>query len=162
MALKKLLKKKPKSKEELLSLSEEYRNLTEQEKFIQTRKKEIATILKEEAVNRGVPDSNTGSSYLDLGGYIIGNVIKRTVKINNERAKDLLESRGLWRLAISIKEVVDEEKLEQLVSDEKITEEELLSISDVRETPSISVKMQEINADMPEVTVSTIKKKKKK
>ena len=131
---------------------QEYMDLSKQEKAIKKRKEELAKRIKEHAQTNGVKDSN-GSSYLSTDRFVFGSQARKSIKLNQDRARDFLLSKGLYERVVEVKESVNEDKLEQLLAEDLITTEDLEMLVDVKVTYAIDVKEREVEEEMPEVQV---------
>lgn len=157
------LKKKTKvtslfTKEDAEKMAEEYSEISKQLKMLQEKKTDLATKLKQIAESLGVADDK-GSSYIDGEDFIIGNVAKRSVSIDQSKGVELLESRGLLKCVnVKMVKTVDEKAVEQAVADEELTVEDVKEFTKVSVSYSVSVKEK---AEMPEVKVLIAAKKRK-
>lgn len=155
----KLLRKKPVASELPLSgrkLSEvlaEYSEISEQMKFLDKRKKELAESLKELALKTGVKDDK-GSFYVDDGDKTFGRVRKCSISINEDKAFKFFKRKGL--LKDVTKSVIDLDKVDLLVSCGEITAEDVESISDIKESFSLYIgdRKTEEPEEMPEIQVT--------
>ena len=153
----KLKKKKPVANELPLSgrtISEvltEYSEISKQVKFLTERKKELAESLKDLALKIGVKDDK-GSFYVDDGNTTFGRVRRCSVSLNEDKALQFFKEKGL--LKDVVKSVIDEDKVDLLVSCGQITAEDVESISDIKETFSFWMGDKKEEPDMPEIQVS--------
>lgn len=134
---------------------QEYTDLSKQEKAIKKRKDELAKYIKEHAQQNGVKDSN-GSSYMSNDRFVFGSQARKSIKLNQERAKEFLLSRGLYEQVVEVKETINDNKVEQLLNEGLITTDDLEAIVDVKVTYAIDVKEKEVEQspeEMPEVQV---------
>lgn len=133
---------------------QEYMDLSKQEKAIKKRKDELAKRIKEHAQQNGVKDSN-GSSYMSNERFVFGSQARKSIKLNQDRAKEFLLSQGLYEQVVEVKETINENKVEQLLSEGLITTDDLEAIVDVKVTYAIDVKEKEVEQpeEMPEVEV---------
>lgn len=134
---------------------QEYTDLSKQEKAIKKRKDELAKYIKEHAQQNGVKDSN-GSSYMSNDRFVFGSQARKSIKLNQERAKEFLLSRGLYEQVVEVKETINDNKVEQLLNEGLITTDDLEAIVDVKVTYAIDVKEKEVeqsSEEMPEVQV---------
>lgn len=125
-----------------LSISQivrEYNQLLKQEAFIKKRKEELAKYIKEYSMKHGVKNDK-GSYYIDDGEFYFGSQARKTVKINEEKAREFLGMKGLLEKVITIKEVIDETKIEELVNSGELSVEDIENIVDVKITYAIDVK----------------------
>lgn len=143
---------------------QEYTDLSKQEKAIKKRKDELAKYIKEHAQQNGVKDSN-GSSYMSNDRFVFGSQARKSIKLNQERAKEFLLAQGLYEQVVEVKESINEDKVEQLLSQGLITTTDLESIVDIKVTYAIDVKekeMEQTSEEMPEVQVVERSSKKRK
>ena len=155
----KSLRKKPVVSELPLSgrkLSEvlaEYSDISEKIKFLDKRKKELAESLKELALKTGIKDDK-GSFYVDEGDKTFGRVRKCSISINEDKAFKFFKNKGL--LKDVTKSVIDLDKIDLLVSCGEISEEDVESISDIKESFYVYIgdKKTEEPTEMPEIQVT--------
>lgn len=146
------------------NLVREYDQLREQQNIIKKRVSELANKIKKYSAENGVKDSK-GNMYLEDEDFIYGQQARKSVKLNEEKAKELFRQKDVYDLVIEkeVKEVINEDKLSELVEDEVITMEELENVTDIKVTYAIDVKKKEKEEnpeDMPEVQIqNSIKKK---
>ena len=134
---------------------QEYTDLSKQEKAIKKRKDELAKYIKEHAQQNGVKDSN-GSSYMSNDRFVFGSQARKSIKLNQDRAKEFLLSQGLYEQVVEVKESINEDKVEQLLQQGLITTDDLEAIVEVKVTYAIDVKEKEVEQtpeEMPEVQV---------
>lgn len=157
MALKKVGKKVTSmfKKEDAFTMAREYADVSAKIKELEAYKKDLATKLKQCAVEYGVKDDK-GSSYTENDSFVVGNVAKKSVKLNQERALDYCKTNKLD--CIETVEVVNEDILEQLVSEGAVSIEDVESLMDIKTTYSVSVVEKE---EMPEVEQKSVARRKK-
>lgn len=131
---------------------QEYIELSQQEKAIKKRKEELAKRIKEHAQEHGTKDSN-GSSYMSNDRFVFGSQARKSVKLNQDKAKDFLLARGLYEQVVEVKETINENRVEQLLVDGLISTDDLETIVDVKVTYAIDVKERVVEEEMPEVQV---------
>ena len=139
----------------ILDYVQEYTDLSKQEKAIKKRKDELAKYIKEHAQQNGVKDSN-GSSYMSNDRFVFGSQARKSIKLNQDRAKEFLLSQGLYEQVVEVKESINEDKVEQLLQQGLITTDDLEAIVDVKVTYASDVKEKEVEQtpeEMPEVQV---------
>lgn len=151
--VKKTAVKKGYSMSDIGKFAQEYAEISSQIKVLDTRKKELATILKDGAVKYGTKDDN-GSSYFEANGYITGNVSKVSMSLNQEKGVEYLEKKGLGDI-VDIVEVktINEDRLEKAVGEKRLTLEDVESFTEKKVSYQVSVKAVE---DMPEVEQSNL------
>ena len=159
MAKLKKFEKPQMSAEDILALGKEYDEINAQLKVLNDRKKFLSDLIKEGAEKYGVKDDK-GSYYFESDEFILGKVAKKTVLLNQEKAKETLEAMGLGDTIDKVTTyVVNEDRLSQAVADKKITIKEVESFTDIKVDYSVSVKSK---AKMPEVEKSTLMAARKK
>lgn len=136
----------------------EYAELNEKIKFLDKRKKELSESLKELALKTGIKDDK-GSFYVNEGDKVFGRVRKCSISLNEDRAMKFFKKKGL--LKDVTKTVLDEDKIDVLVSCGEVTAEDIESISDIKESFSfyLGEAKGEEPEEMPEVQVSERPKK---
>ena len=136
----------------------EYTEVNEKIKFLNERKKELSESLKELALKTGTKDDK-GSFYVTEGDKIFGRVRKCSISLNEDKAMKFFKKKGLLKGVT--KTVLDEDKIDVLVSCGEVTADDIESISDVKESFSFymgNVKQEEPE-EMPEIQVSERPKK---
>lgn len=147
--------------ESMKALAQEYLQLRKRKTEMDKRMKEISELLKAHAIDNGVKNSS-GSSYCDFGDVVFGNQAKKSVRINTEKATDFFKSIGLYDKVVEITESISEEKIESLIAEGLVTEEDIEAIVDIKTSYAIDIKEIE-QEEMPEVEVaSRVKPLKKK
>ena len=121
---------------------------------------ELAKLIKEHASEHGTKDS-TGSSYCESDKFVFGSQVRKSVKLNHDKAKAFLLGIGLYEQVVETKEVINEDKVEQLLINGDISDEDLESIVDIKTTYSVSVTERQVEEDMPDVIVENSSKKRK-
>lgn len=129
-------------------LANEYYQLRKQKNTIESRMSELSKRLKEYAQSSGVKDIR-GSYYLNREEYRIGDTLRRTTKVNDEKAVALLKKKKL-KGYIEIRESVSKETIEQLLENSLLSEKEVVSILDVTESRSIDLRKQDEIQDVEE------------
>ena len=142
------------------SYVQEYNELRKQESLLKKRKDELAKLIKEHASEHGTKDS-TGSSYCESDKFVFGSQVRKSVKLNHDKAKAFLLGIGLYEQVVETKEVINEDKVEQLLINGDISDEDLESIVDIKTTYSVSVTERQVEEDMPDVIVENSSKKRK-
>ena len=95
---------------------------------------------KEGAVKFGTLDDK-GSSYLEIDGYIAGNVSKVSMSLDQEKGVEYLEKKGLGDLIdVETVKTINEERLEKAVGDKRLTLKEVESFTNKKQTYQVSVK----------------------
>ena len=142
------------------SYVQEYNELRKQESLLKKRKDELAKLIKEHANEHGTKDS-TGSSYCESDKFVFGSQVRKSVKLNHDKAKAFLLGVGLYEQVVETKEVINEDKVEQLLINGDISDEDLESMVDIKTTYSVSVTERQVEEDMPDVIVENSSKKRK-
>lgn len=148
-------------KVDIQALADEYMELRKTKASIEKRMKELGNYMKEFAIENGTK-SSTGSSYCDLDNYVVGNQAKKSVKLNEVKAKDYLLALGLYEKVVETKEYINEEKLEQLMAEGELLPEDLEAMVDIKITYALDIKAVETSEEMPEVQTENSKKVVKK
>ena len=149
---------------DIKSLVREYNQLREQQNIIKKRISELANKIKKYSAENGVKDSK-GNMYLEDEEFIYGQQARKSIKLNEEKAKKLFREKGVYDLVVEqeIREVINEDKISELIEEEKITMEELESVTDIKVTYAIDVRKKEKEEnpeDMPTIEIqNSIKKK---
>lgn len=125
---------------------QEYDELSKKIKLLDERKKSLGDIIKSFASENGTKDDK-GSFYCSNDYFTFGSQCKKSVSLNEEKAKELIKSKGFDECLKTVI-TVDEEALEKRCSTGDITPKELENITNVKTTYAVTVKAKE---DMPEV-----------
>lgn len=142
-------------------LLREYSEVREQEKFLKKRKEELAKEIKQHVVSNGSKDSK-GSYYSENDQFIYGSQAKKSIKINEDKAKDFFYSKGLLDRVITTVEQVDEMKIEQLIAEGLISPEDIEEIVDIKVSYSLDVREKEDIAEIvPTSRENSLKRLKK-
>lgn len=136
---------------------EEYNDISTMMKKYETRKKELAGIIKEYVMNNGTA-TDTGF-ILENAKFQYGATIPKSVKLK-EDAPDILMSDGHAKIITEkIVREVDEKALQELYDTGEVTGEYIQSLFDVKEgTPRIFVKAI-VEEEMAEIKKVASKKK---
>lgn len=118
--------------EELVKLKERKKDIEKREKQL---KKDLETIL----VHEGRKDSK-GNTSMIVGNRLAQRQARKSVKIDKEKAEIFFKARNLWDKVSRIEEVLDEDAIEQLFIEGKISAEDLETITDVKTTYAIIIK----------------------
>lgn len=145
------------------AMLQEYEQLKEREKAIKNRKDAVGKAIKEYATKNGVKDSN-GSFYSQNDDFIFGSQARKSVKLKEEEAKEWFIKQGLYDRVIDTVEVLNEDKIEQLVTEELITLADIEALTEVKVQYAIDVRVKEAEKkteeEMPEVQVTKTTKRK--
>lgn len=141
------------TKEDIGRMAAEYSELSKQIKVLDERKKLLATQIKEGAVKFGTLDDK-GSSFIEVNGFVAGNVSKVSMSLNQNKGVEYLERKGLGDLIDEkVIKTINEERLEKAVGEKRLTLDEVDSFTDRKTSYQVSVKSVE---DMPEVEQSNL------
>lgn len=145
---------------DLISMAREYNEISEQMKVLEKKKKDLADKIKTNSEKFGTKDDK-GSYYFESDEFITGKVSSKSFSLNQEKAKERLEELGLWDdlKKVTVTETVNEELLEQYVSEGKLDFEVVESFTNVKETFKVSVTKKEA---LPEVEQTVLKAARKK
>ena len=138
----------------------EYNMLRAKSKTIKSRMDELAKNIKAHLTKNVTPDSK-GSYYAEDDNFVYGNMAKKSMKLNEERAKVFLQERNLLEQASEVKIVIKEDKLEQLIANGDITLEEFETLVDTKVTYSIDIKEKQKEEEPVEVEVASSTKKRR-
>lgn len=155
MALKKVAKKPTLlyTEKELGMMASQYADVSAQIKALEETKKSLADKIKQGAEMLGVKDDK-GSYYLESDGYIMGKVASKSMKIDQSKAVEALESKGLTECVKTVTlKTVDEQKLEQAVMNGQITLDEVEDFTEINIGYKVSVVKKE---ELPVVEQSTL------
>ena len=139
----------------------EYNLLRAKQKTIKSRMDELAKEIKGYLTKNVSPDSK-GNYYQEDDNFVYGNMAKKSIKLNEERAKVFLQERNLLEQVSDVKIVINEDKLEQLLANETITMEEFESLVDTKVSYSIDIKEKKKEEEPVEVQVASSSKPKRR
>lgn len=137
----------------------EYNSLRTQKSLIEKRMKEISEEIKKYSVEHGVKDQN-GSSYIQADGFVYGNMAKKSVKLNEKKATEYFSALGLLDKVIETKMVISEDKINALLTEGIITEDDITNVVDIKTSYSVTVK--EVKQEEEEMPVIETQPKKRK
>lgn len=136
------------------SLGRQYADISSQIKALEEQKKALAEKIKQGAEQFGVKDDK-GSFYLESEDLMMGKVAKKSFKIDQDKAVKTLESMGIGDVVDEvIVRTVNEDRLQQAVSDGRLSLDTVESFTNVSVSYSVLVKEKEA---MPEVEQTTLK-----
>ena len=136
------------------SLGRQYADISSQIKALEEQKKALAEKIKQGAEQFGVKDDK-GSFYLESEDLMMGKVAKKSFKIDQDKAVKTLESMGIGDVVDEvIVRTVNEDRLQQAVSDGRLSLDTVESFTNVSVSYSVMVKEKEA---MPEVEQTTLK-----
>lgn len=136
------------------SLGRQYAYISSQIKALEEQKKALAEKIKQGAEQFGVKDDK-GSFYLESEDLMMGKVAKKSFKIDQDKAVKTLESMGIGDVVDEVTvRTVNEDRLQQAVSDGRLSLDTVESFTNVSVSYSVLVKEKEA---MPEVEQTTLK-----
>ena len=136
------------------SLGRQYADISSQIKALEEQKKSLAEKIKQGAEQFGVKDDK-GSFYLESEDLMMGKVAKKSFKIDQDKAVKTLESMGIGDVVDEVTvRTVNEDRLQQAVSDGRLSLDTVESFTNVSVSYSVLVKEKEA---MPEVEQTTLK-----
>lgn len=137
--------------DDVARMAAEYKEISEQMKVLDTKKKELADKIKEYSEKLGVKD-DVGSFYLECGDYITGKVARVSMSIKQDEAVKVLEAIGLGDVVDeTVTKTVNEQRLEQAVAEKRCTLKTVEGFTEKKTTYAVDVKKKE---EMPEVDTS--------
>ena len=136
------------------SLGRQYADISSQIKALEEQKKALAEKIKQGAEQFGVKDDK-GSFYLESEDLMMGKVAKKSFKIDQDKAVKTLESMGIGDVVDEVTvRTVNEDRLQQAVSDGRLSLDTVESFTNVSVSYSVLVKEKEA---MPAVEQTTLK-----
>lgn len=130
---------------------EELDRLKEQKKLLESREKDLKDDLGAILEVEGAKD-NKGSYKLIIGDKVAQKQARKSVKLNVERAETFFKEIGIWEEVIEVKEILNEDLVEQALNQDKFTMDDLEEITDVKTTYAIVVgKYKPEEEEMPEI-----------
>lgn len=95
-------------------------------------KLELGALLEKEGVK-----NDKGSFVKRVGNKVAVKEARKSVKLNPEKAEAFFKELGIWDEVVEIKEVINENYVEQALLNEKFTMEELEEVTDIKTTYAI-------------------------
>ena len=136
------------------SLGRQYADISSQIKALEEQKKALAEKIKQGAEQFGVKDDK-GSFYLESEDLMMGKVAKKSFRIDQDKAVKTLESMGIGDVVDEVTvRTVNEDRLQQAVSDGRLSLDTVESFTNVSVSYSVLVKEKEA---IPEVEQTTLK-----
>lgn len=128
---------------DMLSVIEELDGIKANKKLLEARESKLKEELAYYLDSIGYKD--TKGSYLvklNVNGKekVAKKEARKTVKLNHEKAENLFRELGVWDDVIEVKEVINEDYVEQALLNEKISMQDLESVTDVKTTYAILIK----------------------
>jgi hypothetical protein len=135
--------KKNKPSHNIIALVEERDGIQDSIKKLDARLKEINGRIDKYMADNGVKNSK-GSLLLKVFANgrdrVVAKEVRKSVKINPERAEELFRKKKIWKEVTDTVEVINEGYVEQAVHNKKISLKELESITDIKESFAIVVR----------------------
>lgn len=136
-----MIKKKPTDPKDIPSRVERWADT-----YVQLRGKikELSEVHKQctDSLKKVVAESSNkdekGNHFIETPCFLVTNQERRTIRLNAERAMQLLQSKNLVNEGCTL--TVDADKIEKLHLDGKLTDTEILGVSDTTTTVAIDVK----------------------
>ena len=139
----------------------EYAEIREKEKLLRERKELLSKYIKEYVSNNGSKDSK-GSYYSENSNFVYGSQAKKSIKINEDKAKRFFHDKGLYERVVTTVEQVDEMKIEQLIAEGLISPDDIEEIVDIKVSYSLDVRQKEEIAEIvPTSRENSLKRLKK-
>lgn len=148
------------SKEDFREMAEQYLAVTKKIKALEEEKKRLSDNLKKGAEKYGVKDDK-GSYYCETESCIFGRVVKKTMKINQEKAVKDLTDLGMGDLIDEVVvRTVNPDRLENAVQNGKLSFDVVEGFTDVTTSYSVSVKEKEEIAEVEQTSLKKVSKSK--
>jgi len=112
----------------LRGMASTYLELNSEIKELTTKKAKINKELKEQCMKLGTKDDKD-SLLMELDGIIIKNEARISVRLNEDEAEALLKKKKLWKDCVKTITVIDEDKLSSLYTLNKLSDNEMKSIT---------------------------------
>ena len=142
-------------------MGEQYLEISEQIKTLEARKKELAERIKDCATKYGVKDDK-GSYYCETDTCVYGRVARKSVKIDQEKAQEVLKKIGREDLIDRVVSyVVNEDRLEEAIQKGDISIKTVEGFTDITTSYSVSVKKAEVAEEVVQSTFKKASRKKK-
>lgn len=134
----------------------QYQKMKEQKGLLEKNVKALGEEIKKYAEEHAERDTK-GNYYVKDSGFVFGKQCRKSIKLNQEKTLDFVKAKG-FNQCVTVKEEVNEEALEELVSTGDITTDELQDLTEEKVTYAIYVANDK---DMPEVQQATASVSKK-
>lgn len=142
------------------SLGRQYADISSQIKALEEQKKALAEKIKQGAEQFGVKDDK-GSFYLESEDLMMGKVAKKSFKIDQDKAVKTLESMGIGDVVDEVTvRTVNEDRLQQAVSDGRLSLDTVESFTNVSVSYSVMVKEKEAMLEVEQTTLKSAAKRK--
>ena len=147
------------SEDDIAKLGREYADISAQIKVLEEKKKQLAEKIKEGAEQFGVKDDK-GSYYLENENHILGKVARKSFKIDQDKAVNMLQAMGVGDVVdVVTTNVVNEERLERAVQEGRVSFETVEEFTKSTVSYSVLVKEKEVLSDVEQTTLKVAKKK---
>ena len=147
------------SEDDIAKLGREYADISAQIKVLEEKKKQLAEKIKEGAEQFGVKDDK-GSYYLENENHILGKVARKSFKIDQDKAVNMLQAMGVGDVVdVVTTNVVNEERLERAVQEGRVSFETVEEFTKSTVSYSVLVKEKEVLSDVDQTTLKVAKKK---
>ena len=141
-------------------MGEQYLEISEQIKALEERKKELAERIKDCATKYGVKDDK-GSYFCETDTCVYGRVAKKSVKIDQAKAQEVLKKLGREDLIDEvISHVVNEDRLEDAIQNGDISIGVVEAFTNITTSYSVSVKKAEVAEEVVQTTFKKASRKK--
>lgn len=124
--------------------------IKEEKKSLDKEEKKYKEIIVKILTAEGQTNSK-GSIFMQSGNLRVENRIRKSVKINEENLKTLLETKGLTNRVFVPTMVFDEDKLEEVVLESLITVDELESVTDTKVSYALTLDEIKEEEEMPTI-----------
>ena len=147
------------SEDDIAKLGREYAEISAQIKVLESKKKELAEKIKEGAEQFDVKDDK-GSYYLENENHILGKVARKSFKIDQDKAVNMLQAMGIGDVIdVVTTNVVNEERLERAVQEGRLTFDTVEEFTKTSVSYSVLVKEKEVLSEVDQTTLKVAKKK---
>lgn len=126
----------------LSSLLGEMEQVKESKKLLDSREKELKARILEFVTRDGSTDTK-GSTKLVYGDKLVQHQARVSVKLNNTKAEDYFREVGIWDKVIEVKEVINEDYVEQAILEGLLSAEELEALVDKKTTYALVISKYE-------------------
>lgn len=149
------------SPDDAQEMGKQYLDVSEQIKVLEAKKKELAEKLKECATHYGVKDDK-GSYYCETETCVYGRVAKKSVRIDQAKAQEVLRKLGREDLIDEVVTcVVNEDRLEEAIQKGDISIKTVEGFTDITTSYSVSVKKAEVAEEVVQSAFKKASRKKK-
>lgn len=131
------------------SIVSEYDALRSKRGIIDKRMEELSALIKAYAAKNGAK-SDSGSMLCENEEFVFGSQMRKTIKLDETKAIPYLKKRG-FKSAILTVEVVDEEAVDRLIAQGKITPEQIEPLTTTKPQVSVYVQKKEEMTEVEQV-----------